>query len=63
MPRTPTRAELKKLVERVEELHDRIPKGTYAREFTLHALCSLNGAMSHLPEGVSRTRNRQKKGE
>ena len=55
MPSLPTKEELQKLVEQVEALHNRIPEGTFVREFTLDALCSLNGAMSHLPESVSRT--------
>jgi len=60
MSSIPTRAELKRLVEQVEALHDRIPEGTCAREFILHALCSLNGAMSHLLSGISRTENGQR---
>jgi len=61
MPTIPTKAELKKVIEQVKALHNRMPKRTPAREFILHALCSLEGAVPHLPEAVSRTGKEQRR--
>ncbi len=47
---TSVKTELLAIKSRLEALHEKLGEGSTARQFTLKALCALEGATSHIPD-------------